>query len=54
MRYVHFCMHYRKWFFLQDDPQKNPAIIDECRALRNPSEWLEFLAQSAHVTKLSF
>ena len=50
--YVHFCMHYRKCFFLQDDPQKNPAI-NECRALRNPSEWLEFLAQSAHVTKLS-
>ena len=50
--YVHFCMHYRKWFFLQDDPQKNPAI-NECRALRNPPEWLEFLAQSAHVTKLS-
>lgn len=33
MLYVHFCMHYRKWFpiFIQDDPLKNSY-----RALYNP------------------
>lgn len=37
--YVHFCIHYRKWFhiFIQDDPQKNP-VLDHYRALYNPSE----------------
>lgn len=46
--YVHFCMHYRKWFciFAADEI----AVADQYRDLCNPPEWLEFLAQDSHLT----